>query len=96
MEYMSQQNAVVATVDPDGCTAGTHDTDGVDMDVFPQCMFIVMVGDLGSNATIDFAVQRSTDNSTFVAMSPAKAITRVDPDGTSEINVVGMPRRDVP
>ena len=84
MEYMSQQNAVVATIDPDAYTAATYTTDGVDMDVFPQCIFIVMVGDMETGSTVDFSIRRSTDNSTFVAMSPAKAITQLTAAGTDD------------
>ena len=84
MEYMSQQNAVVATIDPDAYTAATYTTDGVDMDVFPQCIFIVMVGDMETGSTVDFSITRSTDNSTFVAMSPAKAITQLTAAGTDD------------
>lgn len=84
MEFMSQRNAVVATVDPDAATAAAYSTDGVDMDVFGQCMFIVMVGEMQSGSTVDFAVQRSTDNSTYVAMSPAKAITQLTQAGSDD------------
>ena len=82
MEYMSQQNAVVATIDPDAYDAAAYTTDGVDMDVFPQVQFIVMVGEMQTGSTVDFAIWRSTDNSTFVVMSPTKGITQLTQAGT--------------
>lgn len=84
MEFMSQQNAIVAAIDPDAYGAATYTTDSIDMDVFPQCMFVVMVGDMEQGSTVNFTVYRSTDDDTFVVMVPTKVITQLTQAGSDD------------
>lgn len=59
----SQIAAVVGAIDPDVYTAGTYTTGWVDMQDFDALMAIVMVGTLGSSATLDAKIEQATDGS---------------------------------
>lgn len=74
--------AVVATIDPDAYTAAAYVSDGIDMSLWQEVMFIVEVGTLGSSATVDFFVDGGTDNSTFATPITGKAITQLTDAGT--------------
>jgi hypothetical protein len=78
-----QAVAVVDCIDPDANATGAITGDIIDMANFEQVMFIVMAGDLGSSATLDFQVYQSTaaNMGTPVVISGA-AITQLTQAGT--------------
>lgn len=77
-----ERNAVVATIDPDAYAATTYLTDAIDMSKFSRVVFIVMAGDLGSSATLDFAVhQADTSGGSYAAIS-GKSITQLTQAGS--------------
>jgi len=80
---MSEEVAVLATIDPDALTAATYDSDWVDMGAFQQIMAIVMVGTLGTLATVDASVRQATDSSgTGAKAITGKSITQLTQAGT--------------
>ena len=60
---MSEEFALVATIDPDAYTTGTSGSDWVDMGMFQQIMCTVYVGTLGSSAGVDVQLEQATDSS---------------------------------
>lgn len=68
-------------------TAGAKNGAGVDARGYMYATFIVDIGTLGTNATIDFKVQDSADNSTFADIT-GKAITQQTQAGTDASNSV--------
>jgi len=79
----SQKAVIAATIDPDVLTATTHDSDWVDMGLFEQIQAIIMVGTLGSSATVDAILQQATDSSgTGVKAITGKAITQLTDAGS--------------
>ena len=60
---MSEEVALVATIDPDANAAGTHGSDWVDMTVFQQAMCTLYVGTLGTTAGALVQIEQATDSS---------------------------------
>jgi hypothetical protein len=81
-ENLSQQLAVVSCIDPDAYGAGAVNGDAVDLSKFNRVLFVVMVGDLGTNATVDYKLQGSPDGSTGWTDLAGKAITQLTQAGT--------------
>lgn len=82
-ERLSEQLAIVGTVDPDANTAGTASTDVIDMKLHRRVLFIVMAGELGSSGTLDFSVKGDTaSNGSFATTITGKAITQMTQAGT--------------
>lgn len=64
-EQMSERLAIVATIDPQNASAGSLNTDVIDMRYFRRALFAVATGALGSAAaTVDLTVYANTANST--------------------------------
>jgi hypothetical protein len=80
--YLSERLAIVATVDPDAYSAGTYDSDAIDLSKFERVLFVVAVGDLGTNATVDFVVQESDAAGGSYANLAGKAITQLTQAGS--------------
>lgn len=80
---LSEELAIVATIDPDAYTTGTQTSDIIDMRYHKRVMFIVEAGTLGSSATIDFLVfgDSAAAMGTEVALT-GKAITQLTEAGT--------------
>jgi len=80
---LSEELAVVATIDPDAYTTGTQTSDIIDMRYHKRVMFIVQAGALGSTGTIDFLVygDSAAAMGTEVALT-GKAITQLTEAGT--------------
>jgi hypothetical protein len=81
--------AVVATIDPDAYAADTYLTDAIDMSVYRRVGFIIQVGTMGTDATIDFTIQEADGASgSYVdiggASSPTFAITQLTQAGTDQ------------
>lgn len=80
---LSEALALVATIDPDAYGTGTQNTDVIDMKYHRRVIFIVMAGDLGSAATLDFAVKADTaSNGSFTTTLNGKSITQLTQAGT--------------
>lgn len=81
---LSEQLAVVATIDPDAYTASTVLTDAIDMSKFRRVMFIVMAGELGASATVDFKVTEcATSGGSYTDLS-GKSITQLTQAGSDD------------
>ncbi|MGL4553970.1 MAG: hypothetical protein ACRC33_22650 [Gemmataceae bacterium] len=81
MNRLSELAAVVAAVDPDAYTAAAYDTDVIDMSRFERVVFIVMAGDLGSSATLDFKVQGGATSAPSTDLT-GKSITQLTQAGS--------------
>lgn len=83
LENMLDELAIVATIDPDAYGTGAATTDVIDMSYYPEVLFIVMAGDLGSSATLDFLVKGDTaSNGSFATTITGKSITQLTQAGT--------------
>ena len=80
----SEVAAVVATIDPDAYTAATTVSDYADMGKFERVMFILQVGTMATNATLDAVVKQATDSSGTGAknLTTSKAITQLTQAGS--------------
>lgn len=81
-EALSQQLAVVATIDPDSLSAGAANSDAVDMSKFNRVLFLFLSGDLGTSATMDGKLQGSVDGSTGWTDLSGKSITQFTQAGS--------------
>ena len=60
---LSEEVALVATIDPDAYAAGTHGSDWVDMTEFQQVMCTLYVGVMGTTAGVTVQLEQATDSS---------------------------------
>lgn len=82
-DRLSERLAVVATIDPDAYTADTYTTDIIDMKLHKRVMFVVAVGTMATNATLDFKVQEgAAANLSDAADLSGKAITQLTEAGS--------------
>lgn len=82
-ERISERVGIVATIDPDAYTAATYLTDAIDMALIDRVAFVVMAGDLGSSATLDFKVVADTaSGGSYATDITGKAITQLTQAGT--------------
>jgi hypothetical protein len=80
----TEKMGVVGIIDPDAYTAATYLTGAIDMSKWNRVVFIVMAGDLGSSATVDFKVtEASTSGGSYSDIS-GKAITQLTQAGTDD------------
>lgn len=92
-EQLTEQLAVVATIDPDAYTADAYTSDWIDMSQRRRALFVVMAGTLGTAATLDAKVQEATSAAGAGAQDlSGKAITQMvkatDDDKQAIIEVV--------
>jgi hypothetical protein len=81
----SEELAVVATIDPDAYGAGTEVSDWINIADFSRIMAVVMVGTLGTNATIDAKLEQAQDASGTGAKDVANSdITQLTQAGTDQ------------
>lgn len=59
----SERGAIVGVIDPDAYTNAAYLTQFVPVSKFRRLMAVIMVGTLGSSATVDAKLQRATDAS---------------------------------
>jgi hypothetical protein len=84
----SKQAVVAAVIDPDLNTAAAHSSGWVDMSKFAAIQAIILVGDLGSSATLNAKLEQATDGSgTGVKDITGKAITELTQAGTDQSNL---------
>lgn len=82
-QQLSESLAVVDCIDPDAYGTGAVNGDVIDMKHHRRVLFVVMAGDLGSSATLDFAVNGDTaSNGSFATAITGKAITQLTQAGT--------------
>ena len=83
-EQLSERLAVVATIDPDAYSAGAENSDAVDLSKFNRALFVLMVGDLGVSATVDFKLQwAATSGGSYTDIS-GKSITQLTQAGSDD------------
>ena len=81
-ERISEKVAVVGIIDPDAYTAATYLTAAIEMSLLDRVAFIVQVGTMATNSTVDFSVTASaTSGGSYVALT-GKAITQLTEAGT--------------
>lgn len=89
----SEQVAVLATIDPDATTASTVTSDWVSVADFYNFAAILLLGALGSSATVDAKLEQATDSlGTGAKDITGKALTQLtdagsDSDKQAIINV---------
>lgn len=81
MEMLTEKLALVAAIDPDSYSAGTQYTDAIDMKYWERVVFVIAVGDMGTNGTIDFSVCEGTTTTPTTAIT-GKSITQLTQTGT--------------
>ena len=81
-DRLSEQLAVVATIDPDAYASTTLTTDVFDMSTHHEAMFVIQVGE--NAGTVDFEVQESTatgaGTNTTTAVASITQLTAGDDD----------------
>lgn len=90
-ERLSEQLAIVATIDPEAyTTAATVTTDVFDMSVHHEAAFVIMTGTVAANTTIDFDVQEGTGTTagTFNTATAVTSITQLAAAADSDKQVV--------
>ena len=84
VERLSEELALVSCIDPDAYAASTYYGDEIDMLYHERVIFLVLAGDLGQAATINFRVEESqTSGGTFQALA-GKAITELTQAGSDD------------
>lgn len=77
-EKLGQQLNLIGQLSPASVSASTVLTASIDMSKHRRCLFIIQTGVLGASATIDFSItQSATSGGSYVAISPALAITQL-------------------
>lgn len=80
--HLYQRVAVVGVIDPDANTAATYLTAAIDMQDWRRVLFIVQVGDIATNGTVDFTVTASATSGGSYALVTGKSITQLTEAGT--------------
>ncbi|NIV36794.1 MAG: hypothetical protein GWN58_47375 [Anaerolineae bacterium] len=85
-ERLSEQLAVVATIDPDAYGTTTLTTDVFDMSVHHEAMFVILVGE--NAGTVDFDVQESTATGSGTVTATAVASITQLTAGDDDVQVI--------
>lgn len=102
-ERLSEQLAIVSTVDPDAYTVGATTTttfagDTIDMSTSHRVMFIIMTGILPAQSVIDFNVYSATGSTTgtntTTALVSITALGNADDDEQVVVEVEGQDLAD--
>ena len=94
MERLSEQLAIVATIDPEAyTTATTATTDVWDMSVHHECMIVLQLGTVAANTTVDLDILESTATGagtiTATAVASITQLTAGDDDTQVVVTVRG-------
>lgn len=84
MEMITERLALVAAIDPDSYSANTYYTDAIDMKYWERVVFVIAVGDMANDATVDFSVVEGTTSTPTTAFATAKAITQMTEESTDQ------------
>lgn len=80
---LSERLAIVSCIDPDAYAAGAVNGDIIDMSKLSRVMFIIQVGDMVTNSTVDWLLKGSAaSNMASSANITGKAITQLTEAGT--------------
>lgn len=80
---VSEELAVIGTIDPDAYGTGAQNGDVIDMAKWRRVLFILLAGELGSSATLDFEVFGDVaSNGSFATAITGKEITQLTQAGT--------------
>jgi len=85
---LSEQLAVCATIDPEAQTASAVNTDVIDMQKFDRVLFIVSVGEMTTNGTVDFAVKSDSASGGSYATAEASITQLTEAGGDSDKQVL--------
>lgn len=89
MNALTENLAIIGTIDPDAYTAAAYNTDVIDMKDWREVIFIVMTGDLGASATLDFVVKGDTTSggsfSTTITGKTATQLTQAGSDSDKQV-----------
>ncbi len=91
---LTEQLAVVGTIDPDAYGTGTYLTDAIALKDFRSFAFLVKTGDMGSGATVNFSVVGATsEGGSYTALSTVAitALTQAGSDGDKQAWIVVSP-----
>lgn len=77
MRNLSEELAVVGTIDPASQSTGAVSTDVINLATYSRMMFLIETGVLGTGATVDFKLQGSADGSTGWTDITGAAITQI-------------------
>lgn len=84
-QRLSEQLAVVSCIDPDANAAGALNGDVIDMQKCKRVLFIIMAGDLGTNATLDWVLKGDTaSGGSFATTITGKSITQLTQAGADD------------
>lgn len=82
---LSDQLAVIATIDPSSISPGSVNTDVIDLSRVRSVIFVVAAGTLGASATLDFAVKGdSASGGSFTTTVTGKTITQLTQAGSDD------------
>lgn len=87
---LSEEIALVATVDPQVATPEAYPTDAIDMRYWRRLLFTLLLESVAATATVDFKLQASADGSTNWTDLADKEITQIltaGADGQAHINL---------
>jgi hypothetical protein len=68
--------AIVGVINPDEICTGTSGTDEIDMRLLRRVIFVVQLGEMATNATVDFRVQEADYGGAWTDIT-GKAITQL-------------------
>lgn len=78
MDKFSERAAVVGVIDPDTYAANTYSTAVIDMSLWRSVLFVIQIGTMAANSTVDFLVNGDTaSGGAFATAVTGKAITQL-------------------
>lgn len=87
----SEEQAIVATIDPDAIAVSTVLSDAIDMAKFESIQAIVMTGVLGASATVDAKlVQATTSTGTYKDVTDKAIVQLVKATGDDKQAVINL------
>lgn len=95
MDRLSEQLAIVATIDPTASTTGTSTSDVVDMSDLHEAVFILSAGNIAATGTVDMDIQEGTGTATFNTATALQSITQLTAGDDNEQVVVSVPGASV-
>jgi hypothetical protein len=81
---LSERLAVVATIDPVSQGAGTVLTDAVDMSKFSRVIFILILGAMTTNSTVDFKLREAATSGGTYSDITGKSVTQLTQASTDD------------
>lgn len=82
---LSEDLALISTLDPVSQSAATVTGDSIDMKIYRRVLFILMVGALGTNATVDMDIKGDTaSGGSYTTTITGKSITQLTKAGSDD------------